>query len=124
VIERLPDGTQRRHRLSTLGLDEHYRATMNRFRGKGYSARVDSRSRHENHHQEEAEMPEHNPHTDDEDEPPSTISVVTYEFATGKLHPAWHGTPPRQRYSDATLQRAKESKSQELRGRDAGERDR
>ena len=35
VIVRDPDGTERRHRLSTLGLDEHYALTKARLAPKG-----------------------------------------------------------------------------------------
>lgn len=109
VVERLPDGSERRHRLATLGLAEHYQATMTRFgQGRG-------------------QVPPGATPTIDEKEPdmklkevfeavktglknrePSAAEIVGYEFATGKLHEKWHGKQTQEQapaYSDDILKR-------------------
>jgi hypothetical protein len=99
VVERLADGSERRHRLSTLGLAEHYVATQRRFSKE---------------QPQEQEMNQH-PHRQGNGEgafgthrDPAAMEVVGYEFLTGKLHEAWHGEQePAKPYTDPVLAKAK-----------------
>lgn len=102
VIEQLADGSGRRHRLATLGLDTHFDATVARFARQA-------------EHQEEPRMntvPPEPPSPDTEqkaEREPSDIEVVEYEFRTGKLHEHWHGKqePESAEYADDVLAKAK-----------------
>jgi Relaxase/Mobilisation nuclease domain len=98
VIERLPDGKERRHRLSTLGLDAHYDATNHRF-----SKQKQEKEDMEKHpYQRGNGMGAFGTHRD-----PNPIEVVESEFLTGQLHEAWHGKPETEKhYTDPIIARA------------------
>ena len=99
VVERLPDGSERRHRLATLGLAEHYAVTQSRF----------SKAQHQ-----EQDMPKHpvQPGKDafDYAAEPSAAEIVAKELVTGKLHEHWHGPQePAQPYTDPILAKARQA---------------
>lgn len=108
VVERLPDGSERRHRLATLGLAEHYAATQSRF----------SKAPHQ-----EQDM-KHHPHTRGNGEgafgthrDPNPIEVAEKELLTGELHEAWHGDQePVKPYTDPILAKARQAEREAGRG--------
>ena len=55
--------------------------------------------------------------------PPGAAEVVFEEFATGKLHPEWHGReksdPTSERYTDDVLRRVQEREADLIRAREA-----
>lgn len=113
VVVRDADGQERKHRFSTLGLDAHYLATVERF-GQG---RADQKNGSSSSRNQEDSMTPKNPAAnipkDWTDTGPSAVEIVESEFITGKLHPAWHGdgqennqgeTPAEDRpYTDSVL---------------------
>ena len=122
VMVRDADGTERRHRLSSLGIMAHYQATQERFAGPD-SVRAPSRPT-----EPAIDQPQH-PHNDKEQNmapdtklggpggtvwgmpPPTAPEIVAEEFATGKLHPDWHGQPSAevpQVYTDDILKKLQE----------------
>lgn len=117
VVVRDADGQERKHRFSTLGLDAHYLATVERF-GQGRADPPQSTRTTPPPREQEASMKPKNPAAnipkDWTDTGPSAVEVVMTELATGKLHPEWHGdgqehdqaeTPPENRpYTDSVLQ--------------------
>lgn len=113
VIVREADGGERRHRLSTLGLEAHYQRTTERL------ANPTRETSHPSHRtpsppEKEIDMPEKTPWQMARDEPqPTTVEIVAEEFLTGQLHPAWHGkNEARDRYTDDILRRVKERNSE------------
>ena len=105
VVERLPDGSERRHRLSTLGLEQHYEATCHRFAEQ----------------QKEQDMKKHpiQPGKDAFGFPPdpTAVEIVEHEFMTGKLHEQWHGKQdPAQEYTDPILAKVIEAERNQGRG--------
>lgn len=99
VIERLPDGSERRHRLSTLGLEEHYQAIAERFITK------DKEQEMKKHPTGGNQKGAFGTHRDT-----NPVEVTAYEFATGKLHEEWHGQPePEKQYIDPILAKARQS---------------
>jgi hypothetical protein len=110
VVERLPDGSERRHRLATLGLAEHYAAIQSRFSGK-----------QTNHHEQEPDMKDSRSEKEDDEgekvRKPSSIEVVAWEFLTGELHEAWHGKQePAKPYTDPVLTKARQAEREAGRG--------
>ena len=118
VVVRDPDGQERKHRLQSLGVMEHYeRAQARLSKGREAPSQV---ARDQPVQQEEREMPETRVSgaggTVWGTPEPSAPEIVAEEFATGKLHPKWHGDPskaperPREerRYSDDILKRVQE----------------
>lgn len=107
VVERLSDGTERRHRLATLGLAQHYAATQSRFSERQTS--------------QEQNMPK-NPAQPGKDAfdyaaEPKAVEIVVEEFVTGDLHEAWHGPQePAQTYADPILAKAREAEREASRG--------
>lgn len=113
VVVRDADGQERKHRFSTLGLDTHYLATVERF-GQG---RAEASPKEPPTPDQEDSMKPKNPAAnipkDWTDTGPSAAEIVESEFITGKLHPEWHGdgqeqdlgqTPPENRpYTDSIL---------------------
>jgi hypothetical protein len=115
IAEMLNDGSERKHRLSTLGLMPHYEATLRRFGAPSLS-------------QEDKAMP--NPAMPGaaieavvstakdmgDKKAPSAAKVVASELVTGQLHEQWHGlttdegTPPP--YTDPILERARLAEKQ------------
>jgi hypothetical protein len=65
VVERLPDGTERRHRLSTLGLGDHYQATELRLQAleQGNAAAM----------KKETEIPQKNKSSEERDDPDKSV---------------------------------------------------
>jgi hypothetical protein len=110
VVERLSDGSERRHRLATLGLAEHYAATQSRF-----SERKPS---------QEQDMPK-NPLQPGQDAfdyaaEPKAVEIVVEEFVTGELHEAWHGDQePVKPYTDPILAKARQAEREAGRGEQA-----
>lgn len=107
VVERLPDGSERRHRLATLGLAEHYAATQSRFSLKQPN--------------QEQEMRQHpiKPGKDGFGHPadPTAIEIVESEFLTGELHELWHGKQePAKPYTDPVLTKARQAEREAGRG--------
>lgn len=106
VVVRDADGTERRHRFSTLGLEPHFTATNDRF------AR-----------QEEPDMAKESQGPGEGGggvvwglPPESAAEIAASEFITGKLHEKWHG----QTYSDDVIQKVK-SRTQAERDREQGQ---
>lgn len=110
ILFKEPDGQERRHRLSTLGLEEHYRAT---------NARLEGMSKTQD--KQEPDVSQKHPFPPGKDafsagKTPSAIEVVEWEFFTGKLHEHWHGPQPTEpepkapppAYTDDILKRAQE----------------
>lgn len=87
VVVRDADGQERKHRFSTLGLDAHYLATVERF-GQGRADPPLSRDQEDNM---KPKNPAGNIPKDWTDTGPSAVEIVESEFITGKLHPEWHG---------------------------------
>ena len=104
IIVQEPDGTERKHRLSTLGLLEHYDQTNARlFPGQDIPKEQDMNR---------DQFPGSGGR-DAFDHPPTAAEVVAEEFITGKLHPEWHGDAgqdrqPEQTYTDDVLKRVRE----------------
>lgn len=112
VIVRDLDGTERRHRLSTLGVVDHYEATNARL----LSGQVPTK---------EKDMNRANPPGGGRDafeHPPGAAEVVAEEFITGKLHPEWHGDAgqarPPETYTDDVLRRVREREEEPLRAKE------
>jgi hypothetical protein len=112
IVVRDQDGTERRHRLSTLGLESHYVQTNARL-----LARPD-----QVHDQEKTMGQDNMPGMHGRDafeRKPSTVEIVAEEFITGKLHPEWHGTqsqePQGRPYTDDVLRRVRNLENQLLR---------
>ena len=91
VVVREEGGLERKHRLSTLGLEAHYQATELRL-----TAEKVSPSQNKEHQDMAEPHPTKNMGGDWTDSGPSVVEIVGKEFVTGKLHEAWHGaqTPP------------------------------
>lgn len=115
VVAREADGTERKHRLSTLGVVEHYEQTNARLFmvKKSFEEPAMKRS-------------DHYPGSGGRDafeRPPGAAEVVFEEFATGKLHPEWHGReksdPTSERYTDDVLRRVQEREADLIRAREA-----
>ena len=120
VVVREEGGLERKHRLSTLGLEAHYQATELRLTAEKVSP---SQNKQNDPNKEHKDMTEQHPSKtmggDWTDSGPSTVEIVGKEFITGKLHEAWHGeqTPPepvpgreapQQVYTDDILKRLQE----------------
>lgn len=112
VIVRDPDGTERRHRLSTLGVAEHYQETNARL----LSSKAPSK---------EKDMTRGKPLSGTRDafeRPPGAAEIVAEEFITGKLHPEWHGDAgqdrPPETYTDDVLRRVREREEELFRAKD------
>lgn len=116
VVVREEGGLERKHRLSTLGLETHYQATELRLTAEKVSP---SQSKQNEPIKEHKDMAEQHPSKtmggDWTDSGPSVVEIVGKEFVTGKLHEAWHGeqTPPepaapQQVYTDDILKRLQE----------------
>lgn len=102
VIVREEDGKERRHRLRALGLQEHYYATQERW-NTGKTQQADKEQDMETTGRTKGggfvwgQRPDTAP------------EIVMEEFATGKLHEAWHGQKePEQPYTDDILKRVQE----------------
>lgn len=123
VMVRDPDGTERRHRLSTLGLMEHYQMTEERLafpKGKpspSFSPSQSSQSKAQE--QDMSETKFGGPGGTVWGVPPDTApEIAMEELVTGKLHPDWHGKPGqgepdksaevRKAYSDDILKKLQE----------------
>ena len=106
VVVRDADGQERKHRFSTLGLDTHYLATVERF-GQG---RVDPPSSRNQEDSMKTRNPAANIPKDWTDTGPSAVEIVESELITGKLHPDWHGDghdrdhPEDRPYTDSVLE--------------------
>lgn len=92
VVERLPDGSERRHRLATLGLAEHYQATMTRFE-QGREQIPPGAAPTNDEKESDMKLKEvfEAVKTGLKNREPSAAEIVGYEFVTGKLHEKWHG---------------------------------
>ncbi|MEI2812373.1 MAG: relaxase/mobilization nuclease domain-containing protein [Burkholderiaceae bacterium] len=92
VVVREEGGLERKHRLSTLGLEAHYQATELRLTAEKVSP---SQNKQNDPNKEHKDMTEQHPSKtmggDWTDSGPSTVEIVGKEFITGKLHEAWHG---------------------------------
>lgn len=103
VIVKESDGTEKRHRLETLGVSEHY-ARMNE---KIFVSRS-----HQSKQKEQAmkipKMPQDIPEHTFPERKPSTAEILASEFITGKLHPEWHPSAQEkereEKYTDPILQ--------------------
>ena len=135
VVVRDADGQERKHRFSTLGLDAHYLATVERF-GQG---RADPRPDTPPPRDQEDSMKPKNPAAnipkDWTDTGPSAAEIVESEFITGKLHPEWHGDgqehdqAENRPYTDSVLRdierkERRESRDQEKSSPDRGDDER
>ncbi len=124
VVVREEGGLERKHRLSTLGLEAHYQATELRLTAEKVSP---SQNKQNDPNKEHKDMTEQHPSKtmggDWTDSGPSTVEIVGKEFITGKLHEAWHGeqTPPepvpgreapQQVYTDDILKRLQEQEAE------------
>ena len=124
VVVREEGGLERKHRLSTLGLEAHYQATELRLTAEKVSP---SQNKQNDPNKEHKDMTEQHPCKtmggDWTDSGPSTVEIVGKEFITGKLHEAWHGeqTPPepvpgreapQQVYTDDILKRLQEQEAE------------
>ena len=124
VVVRDEGGLERKHRLSTLGLEAHYQATELRLTAEKVSP---SQNKQNDPNKEHKDMTEQHPSKtmggDWTDSGPSTVEIVGKEFITGKLHEAWHGeqTPPepvpgreapQQVYTDDILKRLQEQEAE------------
>ena len=102
VIVRDPDGTERRHRLSTLGVIDHYEETNTRL----LSGQAKTKEKDMNRNKFPGSG------GDAFERPPGAAEVVADEFITGKLHPEWHGDAGQDRtpetYTDDVLRRVRE----------------
>lgn len=121
-----PDGTERRHRLSTLGLMEHYQMTEGRLAAAKGKPSPSHASPSKMQEQDMSETQLGGPGgTVWGTPPPVAPEIVIEELATGKLHPNWHGkhepdhtTEMRKAYSDDILKKIQERD----RAGDAGQR--
>ena len=110
VLVRDPDGQERRHRLSTLGLMDHYQATGERLaetKAKSSTTKPKPKAKERDmSNKESGGFVWGTP-------PPTAPEIVIEEFGSGKLHPDWHGQPDKTQanksneatkaYSDAIL---------------------
>jgi Relaxase/Mobilisation nuclease domain len=100
------DNKDRKHRFTTLGVMEHYQATQNQATQSRGQANT-----------KEQDMGETTGKTKDGGfvwgiRPDTTPEIVASEFATGKLHEAWHGQQePEQGYTDDILKRVQEQEA-------------
>ena len=120
VVVREEGGLERKHRLSTLGLEAHYQATELRLTAEKGSPSQNKQHEPNKEHKDMAEQhPSKTMGGDWTDSGPSVVEIVGKEFITGKLHEAWHGeqTPPetvpgrevpQQVYTDDILKRLQE----------------
>lgn len=116
VMVRDPDGTERRHRLSTLGLMEHYQMTEARLAFPKGKPSPSQSSQSKTQEQDMSETKLGGPGGTVWGMPPDTaLDIVAEEFLTGKLHPDWHGKPEpdksaeaRKAYSDDILRKLEE----------------
>lgn len=116
VMVREESGLERKHRLSTLGLEAHYQATELRLTAEKGSPSQNKQNEPNKEHKDMAEQhPSKTMGGNWTDSGPSVVEIVGYEFATGKLHEAWHGeqtppekTAPQQVYTDDILKRLQE----------------
>lgn len=105
VVERLEDGSERRHRLSTLGLEEHYVATHARIEGAGKVQGDQENDVSEKHPMKQGKDAFGYPRD------PGAVEIAATEFVTGELHELWHGKPeaeppePQKTYTDPILER-------------------
>ena len=82
IIVQEPDGTERKHRLSTLGLLDHYdRINARLFPGQDIPKEPDMNR----------EQFPGSGGRDAFEKRPTAAEVVAEEFITGQLHPEWHG---------------------------------
>lgn len=106
VVEHGADGTERRHRLSTLGVMAHYEATNARLLNP-----QDKRKE-----QDMRRTPYEQVKRDAFEPLPLAVEIVIEELVTGKLHEHWHGPaeppaePHKKRYRDDVLDRAAQRK--------------
>ena len=124
VVVREEGGLERKHRLSTLGLEAHYQATELRLTAEKGSPSQNKQNEPIKEHKDMAEQhPSKTMGGDWTDSGPSTVEIVGKEFITGKLHEAWHGeqTPPeavpgretpQQVYTDDILKRLQEREAE------------
>jgi hypothetical protein len=124
VVVREEGGLERKHRLSTLGLEAHYQATELRLTAEKGSPSQNKQHEPNKEHKDMAEQhPSKTMGGDWTDSGPSVVEIVGKEFITGKLHEAWHGeeTPPeavpgretpQQVYTDDILKRLQEREAQ------------
>lgn len=110
ILVRDEDGTERKHRLSTLGLAAHYEQ-MNARLLAGHAR-----------DQEQTMRQEHFPGMGGHDafeRKPSPVEIVADEFYTGTLHPEWHGDAGQGRlpetYTDDVLRKIREREEELLR---------
>ena len=105
VIFRDQDGTERKHRLSTLGLEAHYERTNAQLLAIPEKPKEKTMTR---------EKFPGSGGRDAFERPPGAAEIVAEEFITGKLHPEWHGDPaaresrPPEVYTDDVLQKIRE----------------
>ena len=122
VIVRGEDGNQRRHRLSSLGLLEHYQSTHDRL-AQG-QAKITSKIK-----SKESDMQGRTKTGGVEWGTPNPIApeIAAETLVTGELHPAWHGDgnaevgskppdEPTRVYSDDILQKIKEREQEKEHG--------
>lgn len=110
IVVREADGTERKHRLATLGLEDHYHATNARL----LAARTKPEELDMNQKRSGASR-------DAFERPPSAAEIVAEEFLTGELHPEWHGEKPREEpktYTDAVLQKIREREAELYRAKE------
>jgi hypothetical protein len=121
VVVRESGGLERKHRLSTLGLEAHYQATELRLTAEKVSSSQNKRNEPNKEHKDMAEQhPSKTMGGDWTDSGPSVVEIVGKEFITGKLHEAWHGeqtppekTAPQQVYTDDILKRLQEREAEQ-----------
>jgi Relaxase/Mobilisation nuclease domain len=84
------DGSERRHRFSSLGLDEHYQATHRRFAQEQTKSREGIQPTMQTKAQDMAINSKAGGVVWGQPEP-IAAEIVMETLVTGKLHPQWHG---------------------------------
>jgi hypothetical protein len=113
IIEQAGQGGERRHRLATLGVLEHYERMNARLLGHP--------DRHEDKDMNKPPFPGRT--GDAFARPDSPVEIVAEEFLTGELHPDWHppegeAPPARAPYTDDVLKKAREREVELLKARE------
>lgn len=117
VMVRDANGIERRHRLSSLGVMEHYQATQERLSGLAPTRDSSTHSPRQQEKDMGNETKLGGPGGTVWGIPPDTApEIMVEELATGKLHPSWHGQPgeaektsePPKVYTDDILKKLQE----------------
>jgi Relaxase/Mobilisation nuclease domain len=105
VIEAAGQGVERRHRLATLGVLEHYERMNARLLG-----------RPDIHKDKDMSKPQFPGYGGDAfARPDGAAEIVAEEFLTGELHPDWHpgkAEAPSAPYTDEVLKKAREREAE------------